>query len=149
MKFHATINGKPSSISVDDVLIDYLGAWYLDQRQEVTTNAKSHYESCKKVIKILINSPELPSKNISQFVQSEIIKMIAAPHLESIIAARGPRYVPPKRLADSASKLPPLTPAQQAIVAERKHQKALFKEAKKQRKSREAMKQALKNSIGQ
>lgn len=143
MKFHATINGKPSSISVDDVLIDYLGAWYLDQRKEVTTNAKSHYESCKKVIKILINSPELPSKNISQFVQSEIIKMIAAPHLESIIVARGPRYVPPKRLA---SKLPPLTPAQLAIAAERKHQKALFKEAKKQRIARQALKLALKNS---
>lgn len=142
MKFHATIKGKSTSISIDDLLIDYLGAWALDEDPKAQTNALEHYKVCKDAIKRLCEVPGLPSKNVSQFIQGEIIKLIAAPHLKSIIEARGPRYVPPNKLALEKEKREAFrnnpdnqefvkkldawkaTPEELAAIAERKRVKA-------------------------
>lgn len=97
MQIHVTLKGKPTTVSVDDVLFDYFGAWLLDESTKLHSKAKAHHDISKEYIKKLCASPELPSKNVSQFIQQEIIKLIAAPQLENIIKTRGPRYVPPKK----------------------------------------------------
>lgn len=97
MKFNVTLKGKPTSISIDDVLIDYFGAWLVEGRPLKIKNAKAHHDEVKKNVRRLSNDLDLPKNNVSQFIQAKIIKLIASPQLESIIEARGPRYVPPKR----------------------------------------------------
>lgn len=97
MQIHVTLKGKPTTVSVDDVLFDYFGAWLLDESPKLHSQAKAHHDVSKKYIKKLCSSLELPSKNISQFIQQKIIEFIAAPQLENIIKTRGPRYVPPKK----------------------------------------------------
>ncbi|TXT37431.1 MAG: hypothetical protein FD135_3607 [Comamonadaceae bacterium] len=97
MKFHVTLKGKPTSISVDDVLVDYLGAWVVRNFPKYHSQAKFQYNEAKDFIKVLCDDPALPNKNVSQFIQAKIIRRISEPHLAPIIETRGPRYVPPKR----------------------------------------------------
>lgn len=103
MKFNVIIKGKPTSISVDDVLIDYFGAWLVEGRPSKINNAKAHHDEVKKNVRRLSNDIDLPKNNVSQFIQAKIINLIAAPQLESIIEARGPRYVHPKRERNAES----------------------------------------------
>lgn len=102
MKFNVTLKGKQTSISVDDVLIDYFGAWLLEESPKLHGNAKEHFKTSKDYIKRLCRELDLPNKNVSQFIQQQIIELIAAPHLKGIIDIRGPRYAPPKRERSNA-----------------------------------------------
>lgn len=93
MRIHVTANGKHTSISVDETLIDYLGARMVQDRPKLHTNAQRQQEIAKEYIRdVILQQPDLPTKNVSQYVQRTIISVIAAGELESIIEARGPRY---------------------------------------------------------
>lgn len=109
-------------------------------------NPEKQYREAKDCIQGMVQRLQIPKNNVSQFIQEMIVKLIAEKHLASIIEARGPRYVPPKRSTDSPSTLPPLTPEQLAAVADRKRQKLLLAEEKKKWRERQAMKKILKNA---
>lgn len=97
MQIHITLKGKPTTVSVDDILFDYFGAWLVDESPELHSKAKTHHDRSKNAIKRICRDPDLPIKNVSQFVQQRIIELIAAPHLKGILEIRGPRYELEKR----------------------------------------------------
>lgn len=98
MRIHVTANGKATTVSVDDVLIDYLGAITVRKNPKHHTDAKRQHEGAKRAVqKLVLSADDLPQKNLSQYVQKTIIEHIATPDLEAILTARGARFVPPKQ----------------------------------------------------
>lgn len=94
MRLHVTCHGKQTTVSIDDQLIDYLGAWIVEDHPQYHTRAKKQQDEAKAYIKRYVATigDDLPTKNLSQHIQAFIIQVIAAPGLEAIIKARGPRY---------------------------------------------------------
>jgi len=94
MRIHLTVRGKKTTVSIDDLLWDYLGAWAVDNDPSAHAKAKLQHELALTHIKhyVKVSEHELPDKNLSQHLQSVIIRLIAAPNLAAIISARGARY---------------------------------------------------------
>lgn len=93
MRISIKINSKATTISVDDTLIDYLGAWLVADAPKYHGRARHQQVRAKNFIREhILSSPALPGKDISQFVQRRIIQLIAAEGLGAIIDKRGPRY---------------------------------------------------------
>lgn len=96
MRLHVTYHGKKTTISLDDQLVDYLGAWLVENQPKRHGNAKKQYEMAtdhiRRYIAAAANADVLPAKNLSQYVQAHIIESIAAPYIAPILKARGPRY---------------------------------------------------------
>lgn len=97
MKIHVIVRSKPTTVSIDDILFDYFGAWLLDASPKLHSNAKEHHSTAKDYVKKLCATLDLPDKNVSQFIQGKILEIVAAPHLAAILETRGPRYEPPKK----------------------------------------------------
>ncbi len=106
MRLHVICHGKKTTISIDDILMDYLGAWLVEADPKLHVKAKVQHTFAQDYIKRYIAKmgDRLPTKNISQNVQAFIIRSIAAPGLEEIIKARGPRYK--KEKLDLSSLIP-------------------------------------------
>lgn len=146
MRIHVTANGKATSISVDETLIDYLGARAVRNKPNLHTNAEEQLEKAKNGIQEFVRtSKDLPDKNLSQYVQKMIIENIVNPEFEKILEARGPRFdakakraallsdpANQARLKEAAEWKP--TPEQLAVAAERKR----LKEAHAARRLRRA-----------
>lgn len=94
MRLHVTCHGKKTTISIDDQLMDYLGAWLAEVDQKFHGKAKWQHEQALAYIRRYVarQGDDLPTKNLSQHIQGLIVRLIAAPGLDSIIEARGPRY---------------------------------------------------------
>lgn len=93
MRISITLEGKATTISVDDTLMDYLGAYLVAEKSKLHTNAKRQQEWAKQYIReVILMRPDVPGKDLSQYVQRHIIHAIAAPGLADIIEARGARY---------------------------------------------------------
>ena len=106
MRISVTINGKATTISVDDTLIDYLGAALVMPAPKLHGSAKIQQDKAKQFIRDeILSSPAMPDKDISQFVQRRIIKLIAADGLDTIIEVRGPRFRREKLKFDVAAYL--------------------------------------------
>ncbi|WP_127913404.1 hypothetical protein [Enterobacter roggenkampii] len=71
MRIHVTLNGKKTTISIDDLLFDYLGAWLVEQRPKLHSKPKEQYDQAKSQIRKYVqdNAEKLPSKNLSQHIQ--------------------------------------------------------------------------------
>ena len=97
MRIHVTANGKPTSISVDETLIDYMGAKAVLKRPNLHTDAQRQFELAKEAIQEFVReSKTLPEKNLSQYVQSVLIQNIASSELQASVDARGSRHTPAK-----------------------------------------------------
>lgn len=94
MRLHVTCHGKKTTVSIDDLLIDYFGAWLVAEHPKFHANAKFQHKVATDFIRrhIAQQGDDLPTKNLSQHIQEFIIRAIAAPGLDDIIEARGPRY---------------------------------------------------------
>ena len=93
MRISITLNGKATTISVDDTLMDYLGAYVVKDKPKLHKNAKRQQDWSKQFIRdVVLQRTDVPAKDLSQFVQRHIIHAIAADGLVDIIAERGPRY---------------------------------------------------------
>ncbi len=94
MRIHVTLNGKKTTISIDDLLFDYLGAWLVEQRPKLHSKSKEQYDQAKSQIRKYVqdNAEKLPSKNLSQHIQNAILEIIMPKELNEIIEKRGPRY---------------------------------------------------------
>ena len=93
MRISITLKGKATTISVDETLMDYLGAYLVDDKPKLHKNAKRQQEWAKQFIReVILVRPDVPSKDLSQYVQRHIIEAIAAPGLADIIETRGARY---------------------------------------------------------
>ena len=93
MRISITLKGKATTISVDDTLMDYLGAYLVAEKSKLHKNAKRQQEWAKQYIRgEILTRPDVPGKDLSQYVQRHIIHAIAAPGLADIIEARGARY---------------------------------------------------------
>lgn len=92
MRIHVTHNGKNTTISVDDVLIDYLGAWLREGQPEFYTQADKQLnvaiETVRRYVKLIEKMPS--AGTLSSQVQRLIVEQIAKPGLAEIIKARGP-----------------------------------------------------------
>lgn len=98
MRIHVTYRGKKTTISIDDVLLDYLGAWMVEGHQEHYAEAKFQMDlAISQARKFATNLEKsgAAARNLSQQVQGLIIGAISAPRLIDIIEARGPRYKKP------------------------------------------------------
>ena len=94
MRVHVTCKGKKTTVSVDDVLIDYLGASLVAKYPKFHKNAKFQLEQALDMIRRYAEvCAEEPSEDtLSSRVQAAIIRGIAAPGLADTIHVRGPRY---------------------------------------------------------
>lgn len=94
MRVHITCHGKKTTVSIDDLLIDYLGAWLVAEHPHLHSKAKKQHDYAIGYIKQYVEKKGefFPEKNISQHIQAFIIRMIAAPGLADIIETRGSRY---------------------------------------------------------
>jgi len=93
MRISITLDGKATTISVDDTLMDYLGAYLVAEKPKLHKNAKRQQEWAKQYIReAILTRSDVPGKDISQYVQRYILHAIAAPGLADIIEARGARY---------------------------------------------------------
>lgn len=102
MRISITLYGKATTISVDDTLMDYLGAHVVKDKPNLHKNAKRQQDWSKQFIRdVVLQRADVPVKDLSQFVQRHIIHAIAADGLVDIIAERGPRYK--KEPADPAA----------------------------------------------
>lgn len=92
MRIHVTYKGKNTTISVDDVLIDYLGAWLREGQPEFHSKADKQFNAAvERVRKYVWIIERIPSEGtLSSQVQKMIIEEIAKPGLDEIIKARGP-----------------------------------------------------------
>lgn len=92
MRIHVTYRKKNTTISVDDVLIDYLGAWYLADHPELHKNAERQLAAALGAVRRIVKGIEQmqPDGTLSSQVQRMIIEQIAKPGLAEIIKARGP-----------------------------------------------------------
>lgn len=101
MRVHVTYFGKKTTISVDDVLVDYLGAWIVEGKEHFYADPKIQFENAVKQIRRFVSNLEEDggtATNLSQQVQSLIIEAVAGNGLKDILNARGPRYQkPPKK----------------------------------------------------
>lgn len=100
MRVHVTYFGKKTTISVDDVLVDYLGAWIVEGRERFYADSKTQFENAVKQIRRFVSNLEEDggaATNLSQQVQSLIIEAIAGNGLKDILKARGPRYQKPPK----------------------------------------------------
>ncbi len=151
MRIHVTANGKATSISVDETLMDYLGAHFVRDKPKLHTDAEKQLELAKiRIQEFVRSSKELPDRDLSQFVQNVILSYIVNPEYEKILETRGPRFdAKAKRAADlrehaaflsnpdnqalikSVQEWKP-TPEQLAAAAERKR----LKEARSARRLR-------------
>lgn len=93
MRISITLSGKATTISVDDTLMDYLGATMVKNSPRLHTNAKRQQEMAKEFIRdVILQLPDVPNRDVSQYVQRKIICAVAADGLDAIIDTRGPRY---------------------------------------------------------
>lgn len=93
MRISITLEGKATTISVDDTLMDYLGAYLVAEKSKLHKSAKRQQEWAKQYIReVILMRPDVPGKDLSQYVQRHIIHAIATPGLADIIEARGARY---------------------------------------------------------
>lgn len=106
MRIHVTANGKATSISVDETLMDYYGAHLVTESPKLHTNAEKQFKRAKKSIQNFVRTSEnLPEKDLSQYIQKILIENIVGPHLDQILKVRGPRFdVAAERLNDVAWK---------------------------------------------
>ena len=110
MRLHVTCQGKKTTISIEDQLIDYLGAWLVEKLPRYHNNAEKQLDKAKDYIRRYLAAADgaevLPAKNLSQHVQAHIIELIAAPYIADILKARGPRHaIAPARQAASAEEI--------------------------------------------
>lgn len=90
MRVHVTVRGKRTTISVDDVLIDYLGAYLVREHSRKHHSFDDQQRAAKACIaRALADDVDVPERNLSQHIQALIIKRIAAPGLDEILAKRG------------------------------------------------------------
>lgn len=102
MRISITLHGKATTISIDDTLMYYLEAYVVKDKPTLHKNTKRQQEWAKQFIReVVLQRPDVPSKDLSQFVQRHILHAIAADGLIDIIAERGPRYK--KEPADPAA----------------------------------------------
>lgn len=93
MRISITRSGKATTISVDDTLMDYLGASLVKSSPKLHTNAKRQQQLAKEFIReSILGGSEPPIKDLSQYVQRMIIHSIAETGLAAIVEARGPKY---------------------------------------------------------
>ena len=99
MRIHVRYHGKNTTISVDDVLVDYLGAWCCSEQPEFHLDSKVQMkmvlESVRKLVKVA--ESEDSSAPLSGRVQAMIIRLIAQDGLKDIVEARGPLKMPKKK----------------------------------------------------
>ncbi len=98
MRVHVTVRGKKTTVSIDDVLADYFGAWIVKDQEPLHKRARLQALQVKSEVRGIVAriTDGVPEKNISQYVQGVIIACIAEPGLAEIVKKRGPRYVKPK-----------------------------------------------------
>ncbi|MES2947519.1 MAG: hypothetical protein V4858_03160 [Pseudomonadota bacterium] len=93
MRIHVTANGKATSISVDETLVDYLGAHFVRNEPKLHANAERQLERAKgRIQEFVRTSKGLPDKDLSQHVQRVILSYIVNPDYEKILETRGPRF---------------------------------------------------------
>lgn len=96
MRLHVICHGKKTTISLDDQLVDYLGAWLVEHHPKWHGNAKKQHEMAtahiRRYIEVAAKADVLPPTNLSQHVQAYIIESIAAPCIAPILKVRGPRH---------------------------------------------------------
>lgn len=104
MLVHVTISGKKTTVSIDDVLMDYLGAWIVRGDPSLYGKAKRQQQEARKCVRDrLVKMNDAPSKNLSQFIQECIIRLIVDEQLTSILDVRGDPYKAPSRKLDDES----------------------------------------------
>lgn len=98
MRIHVRHNGKKTTISVDDVLVDYLGAWCCSGQPEFHLDIKVQMKMVLDVVRRIVNAAESEDTTapLSGRVQAMIIKLIAQEGLRDIVEARGPLTRPKK-----------------------------------------------------
>lgn len=98
MRIHVRYNGKQTTISVDDVLVDYLGAWCCSEQPEFHLDSKVQMKMVLETVRKLVKTAESEGSNatLSGRVQGMIIRVIAQEGLEKIVKARGPLKMPKK-----------------------------------------------------
>jgi len=96
MRIHVTHYDKVTTISIDDQLVDYLGA-ILVKDDPKSWEYKSGNKQRKKAIaeikrQLAVDASYglLPTKNLSQHVRKMVIKWIAHPAISKILAYRNP-----------------------------------------------------------
>lgn len=93
MRLHVIYQGNKTTISIEDQLVEYLGALLVKNRPEWHGDAKVQLDIATGFIRDNIfqvsELDHLPTKNISQYVRSRIINWIAEPVILEIIDIRG------------------------------------------------------------
>lgn len=93
MRLHVIYQGNKTTISIEDQLVEYLGALLVKNRPEWHGDAKVQLDIATGFIRDNIfqvsKLDHLPTKNISQYVRSRIITWIAEPVILEIIDIRG------------------------------------------------------------
>lgn len=106
MRIHVSYQGKKTTISVDDKLIEYLGAYLVQHTEKYHSNAKFQaFLALDKIRNFVSEEGEiggLPSKNLSQYVQSRVINWIIDPVIVDILSVRGP--LPKKRVRSRSNE---------------------------------------------
>ena len=98
MRIHVRYHGKQTTISVDDVLVDYLGAWCCSEQPEFHLDSKVQMKMALEVVRKLVKAAESEDSSapLSGRMQGLIIRVIAAEGLGDIVKARGPLKMPKK-----------------------------------------------------
>lgn len=106
MRIHVSYQGKKTTISVDDKLIGYLGAYIVKNTQKYHSDAKLQAYLALQEIRALVSKEGetggLPSSNLSQHVQSRVINWIIDPVIVDILSVRGP--LPKKRVRSRSNQ---------------------------------------------
>ena len=99
MRIHVKYHGKLTTISVDDVLIDYLGAWSCLEQPEFHLDHRLQFKRVLEIVRKFVTFAESEDSNapLSGRVQSLIIKLIAQDGLKDIVESRGPLQRPTKK----------------------------------------------------
>lgn len=99
MRIHVRYRGKKTTISLDDVLVDYLGAWCCSGQPEFHLDSKVQMKMVLEVVRKIVKGAESEDSSapLSGRVQSMIIRIIAQEGLGDIVKARGPLKMPKKK----------------------------------------------------
>lgn len=99
MRIHVTYQGKKTTVSVENILIDYFAAWLAEDYPDSHANAKAQLiaatEGVQRYVEGLTPSPS--KDTLSSRVQEMIIHKIAKPGLGAIVQMRGHLQTPRKK----------------------------------------------------
>lgn len=144
MRIHVALP-KPTTVSVDDDLLALLGAALVLESPAQHADAKKQASSARHFVRSVAERSGAESTDgLSRMVQRAIFRRIANPQVLAILDARDSEEAKAKAAAahlEECARNNWLTPAQ---IAEKRRQKELRAEWRKQRKDSEAIKARLR-----